>query len=235
MTQSAQGASAPTVFNFNSTEVRAFADDNGEPWFSANDVCKVLGYANSRKTVSDHCREGGVTKRYTPTESGDQEMTFINEGNLYRLIIKSRKPEAQAFEQKLMEEILPAIRRTGNYSAGGNPPALPAPVDPITPQLRKAIERHAYALTVEGFDRTRDSLEQYVRNFIDRGWTEEKILKEVQQMGGILGDLKVVTVEELWDLCQNMSMAMMVMEKVMGQVRRLEEKVGHELYTRPRK
>ncbi len=117
MAAQSNGAFAPVVFSFQSTDIRTFADDHGEPWFCANDVCKVLGYTNSRKAISDHCRDRGVTKRYTPSRSCDQEMTFINEGNLYRLIIKSKKPEAEKFEIKVMEEILPAIRKTGSYVA----------------------------------------------------------------------------------------------------------------------
>lgn len=121
------GAAAPAVFNFQSLDVRAFADDAGEPWFCAADVCAVLGYRNPRTAIANHCREKGVLKRDTPTEHGAQEMTFINEGNLYRLIIKSRKPEAQAFEQEVMEVILPAIRKTGRYDSSHERLSTPAP------------------------------------------------------------------------------------------------------------
>ncbi|MCO0601438.1 hypothetical protein NGI46_29635, partial [Peribacillus butanolivorans] len=65
-----------------------------------------------------HCKSRGVTKRYTPTTSGEQEMTYINEPNLYRLIIKSRKPAAEAFEEWVMETVLPAIRTTGGCQVG---------------------------------------------------------------------------------------------------------------------
>lgn len=106
----------PTVFQFDSAVVRTFADDKGEPWFNANDVCAVLGYKNPRMSVERHCREGGVAKRDTPTSSGIQPLTFINEGNLYRLIIKSRKPEAARFEAWVCDEVLPTIRKTGSYA-----------------------------------------------------------------------------------------------------------------------
>lgn len=129
MTSPTTGATAPAVFNFQSLDVRAFADAAGEPWFCAADVCAVLGYRNPRTAIANHCREKGVLKRDTPTESGAQEMTFINEGNLYRLIVKSRKPEAQAFEQQVMEEILPAIRKTGRYEAK---PYTTNPTDTLT-------------------------------------------------------------------------------------------------------
>jgi prophage antirepressor-like protein len=126
----------PSVFNFNDSTVRVIADDRGEPWFLANDVCTILGYANTSQAVKKNCREGGISKRYTPTESGNQEMIFISEGNLYRLIIKSRKPEAEAFEIKVMEEILPTIRKTGQYIAQ---PYCANPGDKLTEQQADAI------------------------------------------------------------------------------------------------
>ncbi|ENX2839560.1 Bro-N domain-containing protein [Neisseria gonorrhoeae] len=109
---------AVQVLNFQQNSVRTVADNKGELWFLANDVCEILGYTNPRRTVDLHCKSRGVTKRYTPTTSGEQEMTYINEPNLYRLIIKSRKPAAEAFEEWVMETVLPAIRKTGGYQVG---------------------------------------------------------------------------------------------------------------------
>ncbi|EMU3499260.1 BRO-N domain-containing protein [Neisseria gonorrhoeae] len=106
---------AVQVLNFQQNSVRTVADNKGELWFLANDVCEILGYTNPRRTVDLHCKSRGVTKRYTPTASGEQEITYINEPNLYRLIIKSRKPAAEAFEEWVMETVLPAIRKTGGY------------------------------------------------------------------------------------------------------------------------
>lgn len=109
---------AVQVLNFQQSSVRTVADNKGELWFLANDVCDILGYTNPRRTVDLHCKSRGVTKRYTPTASGEQEMTYINEPNLYRLIIKSRKPAAEAFEEWVMETVLPTIRKTGGYQVG---------------------------------------------------------------------------------------------------------------------
>ena len=118
---------APSVFAFNEFSVRAFADQQGNPWFSAPEACTILGYRNSRDAIAKHCRPDGVAKRDTIDSMGrTQEMTFINEGNLYRLIIKSRKPEAEKFEQLVMEEILPAIRKTGSYTAPNQEPVAPS-------------------------------------------------------------------------------------------------------------
>ena len=110
-------ATAPIVAVFESAQsIRIILIDN-EPWFSVADVCDVLGYANSRKSLADHCRAGGVTKRDTPTNSGIQAVTYINEGNLYRLVIKSRMPAAEKFEAWVCDEVLPSIRKQGYYIA----------------------------------------------------------------------------------------------------------------------
>lgn len=117
MAAQSKGVTTPVVFNFNSLSIRAITDEQGNPWFVASDVCNILGYRNLRQTVADHCRQDGVSKRYVIDRMGrKQETHFINEGNLYRLIIKSKKPEAEKFERLVMEEILPAIRKTGSYS-----------------------------------------------------------------------------------------------------------------------
>ena len=103
----------PDVFSFKGTQIRAFADDNGETWFSAKDVCAVLGYSNDSDAIKKYCRENGIAKHDSHAEGENQGLTYINEGNLYLLIINSRTEEAQAFEMKVTEEILPAIRKTG--------------------------------------------------------------------------------------------------------------------------
>lgn len=102
---------------FNNTEfgqVRMI-EENGQIWFCGADVANALEYKNSRKAIADHCKEGGVTKRDTLTTRGIQSITFINEPNLYRLIIHSKLPSAERFEKWMFEEVLPAIRKTGKY------------------------------------------------------------------------------------------------------------------------
>lgn len=104
-----------STFNFKNSPVRTITDPNSEIWFCGTDVCDILGYTNSRKALQDHCKVSGVTKRYISYPSGRKEAIFINEPNLYRLIIKSRKPEAEPFEAWVFEEVLPQIRKTGKY------------------------------------------------------------------------------------------------------------------------
>lgn len=107
-------------FRFESIEVRAFSDEAGEPWFCAADVCSALGYANTSKAISDNCRVAGVTSSYIRSGGQGRSVKFINEGNLYRLIIKSRKEEAERFEAWVCDEVLPSIRKTGRYEDTDN-------------------------------------------------------------------------------------------------------------------
>lgn len=93
-------------------EIRT-AEIDGKPYFVGTDVAKALGYSNPRDAVSRHCK--GVVKRDTPTSSGIQSMSYINEGDLYRLIMKSKLPSAEKFESWVMDEVLPTIRKTGSY------------------------------------------------------------------------------------------------------------------------
>lgn len=89
---------------------------DGKPYFVASDVANALGYSNPRKALSDHCKD--VTKRDTLTSGGMQSISYIGEGDLYRLIMKSKLPSAEKFESWVMDEVLPSIRKNGGYIAG---------------------------------------------------------------------------------------------------------------------
>ncbi|MFZ7222678.1 BRO family protein [Avibacterium avium] len=115
------------TFNFHSNDVRVITDPTGEFWFCGTDVCTILGYINAPDALKKHCKQTGIAKRYISYPSGRKEAIFINEPNLYRLIIKSRKPEAEPFEAWVFEEVLPQIRKTGKYSLEQQQLALPKP------------------------------------------------------------------------------------------------------------
>lgn len=90
---------------------------DGKEYFPAVQCAKILGYSNPRKAIIDHCDSEGVTKCYSLTDGGNQEMKFITEGNLYRLIVRSKLPAAKKFERWVFDEVLPEIRRTGGYGS----------------------------------------------------------------------------------------------------------------------
>lgn len=94
-------------------EVR-FAEIDGKPYAVANDVAKALGYANPSKATNDHCRNS--IKIWGNDSLGRrQEFKAIPEGDIYRLIIRSKLPGADKFERWVFDEVIPQIRRTGGY------------------------------------------------------------------------------------------------------------------------
>jgi len=97
-------------------EVRTTVDESGSPLFCGKDVAAALGYAVPRKALFDHCK--GVLKRNIPTPGGMQEMSFIPESDVYRLIFGSKLPNAEKFTDWVTEEVLPSIRKNGGYIAG---------------------------------------------------------------------------------------------------------------------
>lgn len=103
---------------FNSPEfgdIRTVEID-GKPYFVANDVAKSLGYKRPADAVTAHCK-GSVKHRYL-TEGGEQEVKVIPEGDVYRLISRSKLPSAEKFERWVFDEVIPSIRKNGGYILG---------------------------------------------------------------------------------------------------------------------
>ncbi len=118
MAESKQEA-AVAVWKFQDNAVR-IEMENDKPWFHAGDVCKVLGYANDTDALNKHCKKDGVAKRDSiDSLSRKQHVTFINEANLYRLVTRSKMPNAEKFTDWVTEEVLPSIRKTGGYALPG--------------------------------------------------------------------------------------------------------------------
>ena len=86
----------------------------GKILFCGSDAAKALGYKNPSKTLNTHCK--GITKRNTLTNGGNQELSFITEGDVYRLITHSKLESAQKFETWVFDEVLPSIRKHGLYA-----------------------------------------------------------------------------------------------------------------------
>ena len=113
------------IFNYkNLGSVRTRLDEHGNPWFSLLDVCNILGIKDSY-TVADRLFDPGKVLTQVGVQTGFKadgtpalqyvSMTFIDEGNLYKVIMGSRKPEAEAFQRWICYEVIPMIRRTGAY------------------------------------------------------------------------------------------------------------------------
>lgn len=100
--------------NDNYGEIRTVLK-NDQIWFVAKDICNVLGIENHRDTItrlSDKQRESVLMD----TLGGKQKVTAINESGLYKIVFKSRKPEAEKFTDWVTSEVLPSIRKHGMYA-----------------------------------------------------------------------------------------------------------------------
>ena len=86
---------------------------DGKPYFCASDVAKALGYKRPNDAVSQHCR--ATVKHSTHISGKMQEINFIPEGDIYRLIMRSKLPSAEKFESWVFDEVLPQIRKHGAY------------------------------------------------------------------------------------------------------------------------
>ena len=106
-------------------KVRAIYEDR-KYLFSSTDVCRVLGYSNPWDAVRRHCKREGVVKRegvsltvnqYGTATEQINEISFITEGNVYRLIAHSKLPSAERFEKWLFDEVLPSLRKSTGLEA----------------------------------------------------------------------------------------------------------------------
>ena len=92
--------------------IRTF-EQNGEVLFCGKDIAQALGYRRPADAIVAHCK--GVCVLPTPSNGGIQQMKFIPEGDVYRLIVHSKLPSAERFERWVFDEVLPSIRQHGAY------------------------------------------------------------------------------------------------------------------------
>ena len=85
-----------------------------KPYFVGKDIAEALGYARATKAIQDNCK--GVLKRDILTNGGNQQMSVISEGDVYRLIVRSKLPNAEKFESWVFDDVLPSIRKHGVYA-----------------------------------------------------------------------------------------------------------------------
>ena len=103
-----------TVFDYNQMPIRTIQKDSGLWWVLA-DVCRVLGLNDAHKVAARLDEDERNLIPVTDTLGRNQNTTVINEPGLYSVILRSDKPEAKAFKRWVTHEVLPAIRKNGNY------------------------------------------------------------------------------------------------------------------------
>lgn len=105
------------TFNFNNTPLRTLTDENGDPWFVAKDVCNILEINNPSDALQSlyDDEKTNLGNSYVWSEPGRRPL-IISEPGLYRLVMRSRKPEAKDFQRWVTHEVLPSIRKHGIYA-----------------------------------------------------------------------------------------------------------------------
>ena len=128
------------TFNFVTLSVRVLMIES-EPWFVATDVCAALHISNNRMALERlDDDEKGVSSIDTP--GGPQKMSIVNESGLYTLILTSRKPEARKFRKWVTSEVLPALRKHGQYTMpGAAEPLVTLTRKDLTDLIERCIER----------------------------------------------------------------------------------------------
>lgn len=105
------------TFNFNDASLRTLTDENGDPWFVAKDVCNILEISNPSDALQSlyDDEKTNLGNSYVWSEPGRRPL-IISEPGLYRLVMRSRKPEAKDFQRWVTHEVLPSIRKHGIYA-----------------------------------------------------------------------------------------------------------------------
>ena len=107
------------IFESNEFGSVRVVEKDGEPWFVANDVAGILGYADPKKAIRVHCKcaellKGAISSSFTSSPRG---IAIIPERDVYRLILRSKLPAAEQFEEWVVGEVLPSVRKKGYYGS----------------------------------------------------------------------------------------------------------------------
>lgn len=104
------------LFSYEEKEIRTVVDNDGNPWFVGKDIANVLGYIDVSDAIRRHCKNANkISQQGDSPASPPRNILIINEYDVYRLIMRSNLPDAEKFQDWVVEEVLPSIRKTGGY------------------------------------------------------------------------------------------------------------------------
>lgn len=137
------------IFTYNETPLRTIEKD-GEVWWVLRDVCNVLGIVKTDK-VAQRLDDDEKGASLVSTPSGQQNMTVVNEPGLYKVILRSDKPDAKNLMRWVTHEVLPSIRQTGSYSIQAMSPAqlIAAQAQLLVDMERRMDEMQGHAKALE--------------------------------------------------------------------------------------
>lgn len=129
-------------FNFGNSPVRVIEQD-GEPWFVAKDVASALGYSDTDQAIRQHCKGA---KTYPVEVTGQvRHVRILPERDLYRLVMRSRLPSAEKFEEWVVATVLPSVRKHGGYIAGQEQESDPAMIMARALQVADSVIKESAA------------------------------------------------------------------------------------------
>lgn len=173
--------------------VRVQIDNQGNPWFCLSDVCSILNLSTPSR-VAERLFSEGMSLTHTLTNGGTQQLIFINEANLYKTIMGSRKPEAEAFQRWVCFEVIPSIRKTGGYTLENiNPFRLISKIsEGVANNYEKIIE---HGKQIAGLSIRVDTLEQELSLLNEIGYVtingyckmtkQAMSYEDIRKLGGI--------------------------------------------------
>lgn len=168
---------------------------DGEPWFVAKDVAKALGYKDTSDALKKHVDAEDKLTRQIADSGQKRKMYIINESGLYALIFGSQLDSAKKFKRWVTSEVLPAIRKSGNYTASPvvNVRDMAVTLQKLTERvsaLEQAAVRESAALAPPDMTDTREKVVDIVRRAAKDGNTSERetwyeLYKDYSKMTGI--------------------------------------------------
>lgn len=167
--------------------VRVIMKD-GEPWFVASDVAMALGYTNRAEAIRDHCKKVNKINHHSKTLPPSPPVNFliIPESDVYRLVMRSNLPAAIEFQDWICEEVIPSIRRTGQYG-GYALPRIPQSFPDALRMIADIEEEKALALEQRDYYR-RTKAEIGSRREATAMNTASRLSKENARLHDALGD-----------------------------------------------
>lgn len=152
---------------------------DGKEYFPATQCAIILGYKRPADAISAHCK--GSVKHRLPTSGGTQEVKYIPEGDLYRLIIRSKLPSAGKFESWVFDEVLPELRRNGSYGNSINlEEVISKTATAVVSEVMKQIIPIFESDTIRERTETESIRRKRAPGIIDK--LDPVIIKEVEEM-----------------------------------------------------
>ena len=175
------------IFNYNENEMRTIEKD-GEIWWVLKDVCDVLEIAKT-DSAARRLDDDEKGTHLVSTPSGFQNMTIINEPGLYNVILRSDKPNAKDFKRWVTHEVIPQIRKKGQYSVPEYQPMTPIQLIAAQAQAMVDIEKRLDAMdakTTELAEKVDKAVEVFEKPTADH-WRDDtdKAIRELVETYGL--------------------------------------------------